>query len=41
LNFFIFDIEEFDLLIGHPLMKLLDEYYEGSLKVISGRLLAF
>jgi len=32
LNFFIFDIEEFDLLIGHPLMKLLDGYYEGSLK---------
>lgn len=31
LNFYIFDIEEFDLLIVHPLMKLLDRYHEGSL----------
>ena len=32
LNFFIFDIGEFNLLFGHPLMKLLDGYCEGSLK---------
>ena len=37
LNFFIFDIEEFDLLIGHPLMKLLHGHHDGSLDVHLGK----
>src|SRR5919205_753990 len=32
LNFYIFDMEEIDLLIGHPLMRFLEGFHEGRLK---------
>ena len=38
LNFYIFEIRDFDLLIGHPLKKLLEEsQYSGSLDVDLGK----
>ena len=32
LNFYIFDVEDIDLLSGHPLMRFIDGYYSGHLK---------
>jgi len=31
-NFYIFDIEDIDLLIGHPLMRFIDRFHSGHLK---------
>jgi len=32
LNFYIFDVEDIDLLIGHPLMRFIDRFHSGHLK---------
>jgi len=32
LNFYIFDVEDIDLLIGHPLMRFIDGFHRGHLK---------
>jgi len=32
LNFYIFDVEDIDLLIGHPLMRFIDKFHSGHLK---------
>jgi len=32
LNFYIFDVEDIDLLIGHPLMRFIDGFHSGHLK---------
>jgi len=32
LNFYIFDLEDIDLLIGHPLMRFIDRFHIGHLK---------
>jgi len=32
LNFYIFDVEDNDLLIGHPLMRFIDRFHSGHLK---------
>jgi hypothetical protein len=37
LSFYIFDIWEFDLLIGHPIDRLLREGRKGSIKVSLGK----
>jgi len=32
LNFYIFDVEDIDLLFGHPLMRFIDGFHSGHLK---------
>jgi len=32
LNFYIFDVEDIDLLIGHPLIRFIDAFHRGHLK---------
>ena len=37
LNFYVFDIWEFDLLIGHPIERLVHERRKGSINVSLGK----
>jgi len=37
LNFYIFDVEDIDLLIGHLLMRFIDGFHSGHLKVQIGK----
>jgi hypothetical protein len=41
LSFYVFDIWEFDLLIGHPIERLLHEGRKGSINVRLGKSLNF
>ena len=41
LSFYVFDIWEFDLLIGHPIERLLHEGRKGSINVSLGKTFLF